>query len=193
MTSIPEISARGSLILWADTREGKKCRPLDHIRQLPFFHQLCWHPILRSFSLYINLFQIFIQCRTYFVSWNILHLLFTHALLQDHLFQGSAPFWSYFVLCVVRIGTKYRLRLKHYTDALQYAAGAVNVLILWVYEGKRCKAHADCLSVERFSTSRTIRNLEGINRRHLIILSYHWLYLVIIEWFAIRYLWRTFG
>ena len=51
MTSIPEISARGSLILWAkfqipvgprpcagprSGREGEKCRSLHHMRQIPY-------------------------------------------------------------------------------------------------------------------------------------------------------------
>ena len=34
-------------------REGEKCRPLDHMRQIPFIHQLCSHPKLRSISIYI--------------------------------------------------------------------------------------------------------------------------------------------
>ena len=53
MKSIPEISARGSLILWArfqipvgprpcadhrSGREGEKCRPLDHMREIPYVH-----------------------------------------------------------------------------------------------------------------------------------------------------------
>ena len=69
MTSIPEISARGSLILWAkfqipvgprpcagprSGREGEKCRPLDHMRHIPFIHQLCSHPTLRPISIYIQ-------------------------------------------------------------------------------------------------------------------------------------------
>ena len=69
MTSIPEISARGSLILWAQFqipvgprsgREGEKCRLLDHMRQIPFIHQLCSHPSQRWISIYIqNSFSYF--------------------------------------------------------------------------------------------------------------------------------------
>ena len=68
MTSIPEISARGSLILCAkfqipvgprSGREGEKCRPLDHMRHIPFFHQLCSHLVLRSIAIYIQNYSIY--------------------------------------------------------------------------------------------------------------------------------------
>ena len=76
MTSILEISARGSLILWAkfqipvgprSGREGEKCRPLDHIRQIPFINQA-------PFASHIKInFYIFIQnSSTYFF-----HVVFT--------------------------------------------------------------------------------------------------------------------
>ena len=61
MTSIPEISARGSLILRAkfqipvgprSGREGEKCRPLDHMRQIPFIHQAPFVSFIK-FNVYI--------------------------------------------------------------------------------------------------------------------------------------------
>ena len=68
MTSILEISARGSLILWArfhkpvcprSGREEEKCQTLDHIRQIPYFHQA---PFMRfttvNFNIYTKLFRL---------------------------------------------------------------------------------------------------------------------------------------
>ena len=31
----------------------------DHMRQFPFIHQLCSHPLVKSISIYIKLFQIY--------------------------------------------------------------------------------------------------------------------------------------
>ena len=84
MTSIPEVSARGSLILWSkcqipvgprSDREGERCRPLDHIRQIPFIHQLCSHYAIGSNSLYIQ-------------SWSsyFLHMVFTLCLKTLHIY-----------------------------------------------------------------------------------------------------------
>ena len=117
MTSIPEISARGSLILWAkfqipvdprpcvgprSGRKGDKWRPLDHERHGYPFHQpalFTHHNARISFYIYAKLFQLSLPCGIYIMSCNIVHLLFTHALFQIH-FQGSASFWSNF-------GTRY--------------------------------------------------------------------------------------
>ena len=82
MTSIPEISARGSHILWAkfqipvdpglcvgprSGRKGEKCRPLDHTRHTPFINQLCSLTImLGSVSIYIG------NCSSY-----LFHVVFT--------------------------------------------------------------------------------------------------------------------
>ena len=132
MTSIPEISARGSLILWGKClipdgprsgREGEKCRPLDHMRHIPFIHQLCSHPTLSiPFNIYTKLLQIFLACGVYIMSWNIVHLSFPHALVQNDLFQGSVPFWSHFVLYVVCISARYSeaMPLTLDTDATQH-------------------------------------------------------------------------
>ena len=130
MTSIPEISARGSLILWAkfqipvgprSGREGEKCRPLDHMWQIPFINQAPFVTYTKiNFSIYTKLLHIFLPCGIYIAYWNIEDLLFTHALLQNSLFQGSAPFWSLFVWILVRISsTRYSetLLLKLDTDA----------------------------------------------------------------------------
>ena len=58
-----------------------------------------------NFYIYTKLFQLFLPCGIHIAAWNSVHLSFTHALFQNHLFQGSAPFWSHFVLYEVRIVT----------------------------------------------------------------------------------------
>ena len=134
MTSIPELSARGSLILWAKCqipvgprpcvgpksgRKGEKCRPLDHLRHIPFIHQLCSHPTLRSISVYIqNCFSHFFHV-VYTLWLETLYICHLRMLFPNHLLQGSAPsFWNHFALCVVRISTRYShtLPLKLDTD-----------------------------------------------------------------------------
>ena len=79
MTSIPEISARGSLILWAkfqipvgprSGREGEKCRPLDHIRQIPYVHPalfLSYTGII--FCIYAKDFHRFHPYGNHIASW----------------------------------------------------------------------------------------------------------------------------
>ena len=62
-----------------------------------------------SFSIYTRLFQVFVPCGIYIVNWKIVHLSFTHALVQNYKFQrivDSLHFRSHF-LHVVPIGTKY--------------------------------------------------------------------------------------
>ena len=101
MTSIPEISARGSLILWAkfqipvgpwSGREGEKCRPLDHIRQIPYVQPalfLSYTGII--FCIYAKDFHRFHPYGNHIASWYNVDLSFTHALLQNHLLR-SQPF-----------------------------------------------------------------------------------------------------
>ena len=98
MTSIPEISACGSLILWAkfqipvgprSGREGEKCRPLDHIRQIPYVHPalfLSYTGII--FCIYAKDFHRFHPYGNHIASWYNVDLSFTHALLQNHLLRN---------------------------------------------------------------------------------------------------------
>ena len=108
MTSIPEISARGSLILWAQVSDT--CRPpirqggRDMSAPRPF-ETYPFHPPSSvrtytkiNFYIYTKPCQLFLPCGIYIVSWNIAYGWFTHAPFENHLFQGSAPFWSYFNL-----------------------------------------------------------------------------------------------
>ena len=100
MTSIPEISARGSLILWAkfqipvgprSGREGEKCRPLDHIRQIPYVHPalfLSYTGII--FCIYAKDFHRFHPYGNHIASWYNVDLSFTHALLQNHLLRSQS-------------------------------------------------------------------------------------------------------
>ena len=99
ITSISEISARGSLIQWAKCQmlvghrpcvgprsgwEGEKSRPLDHMKHVSFIHQLTLHTLLSiNFNIYTKLLQIFCACGVCFMSWNIVHLWFTHVLFQN--------------------------------------------------------------------------------------------------------------
>ena len=79
MTSILEISARGSLILWAkfqipvdprSGREGEKCRPLNHIRHIPFINQALFTLYNKiNFYIYAKVFQLFLRYGIYIVSW----------------------------------------------------------------------------------------------------------------------------
>ena len=75
MTNIPEISARGSPILWAkfqisvgprSGREGERCRPLGHMRHIPFIHlALSTSQSNTKFYIYSNLshlFMVFTMC-----------------------------------------------------------------------------------------------------------------------------------
>ena len=86
----------------------------------PFHPPALFTPCSRINScIYTKLFQSFLPCGIYIVSWNIAHLSCTHAPFQNHLFQGSAPFLSHFLHYVVRIGTRYSETLpwKLDTDA----------------------------------------------------------------------------
>ena len=60
-----------------------------------------------NLHIYTKLFQLFLPCGICFVPWNIEHLSCTHAPFQNHLFRGSSPFWSHFVLYVVGIDTRF--------------------------------------------------------------------------------------
>ena len=112
LTSIPEISARGSLLLWAVSGtsyrsgwKGEKCWPPDHVRHTSFIHQLCSHPTFWSISTYIQ------NCSHFFflgyLHCVLVHLLFTYALFHNNFFRGSAPLWNNCVIFVVRITLKH--------------------------------------------------------------------------------------
>ena len=90
-----------------------------------------------NFCIYTNLFQLFLPCGIYIVSWNIGHLSFAHTLFQNHFFQASAPFWSHFLLYV----DSYTLPLKLDTDTWQYGVDAVNVWIIRANERKGGQTH----------------------------------------------------
>ena len=111
MTSIPEISARGSLILCGEFqipvgprsgREGEKCRPLDHIRQVPFIHSALFSFYTNIDShIYAKVFQLFLLYGTYVVSWYGLHLSFTHAPIRTSHLKVHCDIWSDFVFHIV--------------------------------------------------------------------------------------------
>ena len=120
ITSISEISARGSLILWdkcqmpvgsrpcvgpRSDREGEECRPLDHMRHVSFIHQLTLHPLLSiNFKIYTKLLQIFCPCGVCIMSWNNVHYA---CALSEWLISRVSALWSHFVLYVVCITTRY--------------------------------------------------------------------------------------
>ena len=65
---VPEISARRSLLepsfrYLSPGREGEKCRPLDHMGQIPFIHSdrflICY-----NFYIYTIVYQLFLPCGT---------------------------------------------------------------------------------------------------------------------------------
>ena len=116
MTSIPEISARGSLILWAkfqilvgprpcagprSGREGEKCRPLDHIRQIPYVNPALFTSYNGiNFCIYARDFHSFHPYGNYIASWYDVDLSFTHALPQKY--SGTA-FWRAWRMKVLKV------------------------------------------------------------------------------------------
>ena len=77
-----------SLIFFITDREGEKCRPLDHMRQLPCINKAPLVPYTKiNFYIYTKLFHIYFPCGIYIASWNIVHLQYTHELFQNSLFQ----------------------------------------------------------------------------------------------------------
>ena len=68
-TMVPEISARRSLLepsfrYLSAGSEGEKCRPLDHVRQIPFIHSdqflLC-----NKYYIYVRVYHLSLPCGTY--------------------------------------------------------------------------------------------------------------------------------
>ena len=110
--------------IWQGGREMSAPRPYE---TYPF------HPpalfalyTMINFYIYTKLFQLFLPCGFFNVSWNTVELSFVHALFQNGLFQGSVPFRSHFVLYVVRlyirIGKRYSetlpLKTQHRCTAI---------------------------------------------------------------------------
>ena len=135
MTSIPGISARGSLILWAKCqipvgprpcvgprsgREGEKCRPLDHMRQIPFIHQLCSHPTVGSISIYIQ------NCSSHF--FHVVSTLCLGTLYICHL-RMRFPRTSYFQRHFEEISyVLLRDTMRHRSQTQIHRKMAVNTL-----------------------------------------------------------------
>jgi len=141
MTSIPEISARGSLILWAKCqipvgprpcvgprsgREGEKCRSLDHRKHIPFIHQLCSHTTLRTISTYIQ------NCSSYF--FNVVFMFcFGTLYICDLRMRSSRTTYSRYSailksfcpLCSTYWYEIQRESLKLGKDASQYGVGNI--------------------------------------------------------------------
>ena len=87
-TMLPEISARRSLLepsfrYLLPGREGEKCRPLDHTRQIPFVHSA--RLIVGSNSYIYNSISV-ISCMWYVQVYRHHHAYLTiaHALLHKH-------------------------------------------------------------------------------------------------------------
>ena len=82
--SLVSDTSRSPTLCRPPIRQGEKCRPQDHMRHIPFIHQLCSHPTLRLISVYIQ------KCSSYLFHvvltlghWNVVDSLFTHALFQS--------------------------------------------------------------------------------------------------------------
>ena len=83
---LPEISARRSLLepsfrYLSPGREGEKCRPLDHMGQIPFIHSDRFL-ILNNFYIYTILSHLFLPCGTVCGKNKCLHMTIAHALSQ---------------------------------------------------------------------------------------------------------------
>ena len=70
------------------------------MKRFLFNHQLCLHLTLRSIATYMQ------KSSSHF--FHVTIVTYACALPEPHLFQGSAPFWSRFVLYVIAcIGTRF--------------------------------------------------------------------------------------
>ena len=152
MTSIPEISARGSLILWAkfqipvgprSGREGENCRPLDHMRQIPFINQAPFAPFLMiSLCIYTKLFQLCLP-------FGIFHCVLKHCTfiiyacaLLEAIIKSFCPLCDLCDTYWYGIGMRYSETLPSKLDiyALQCSVSAVNVqIVLRVYQRNSVK------------------------------------------------------
>ena len=81
---LPEISARRSLLdpsfrYLSPGREGEKCRPLDHARQIPFIHSDRFL-IQSNFSTYRKVYQLFHPSGTH----NWVYMTIAHVPLSEN-------------------------------------------------------------------------------------------------------------
>ena len=93
---LPEISARRSLLepsfrYLSPGREGEKCRPLDHMGQIPFIHSdrfLIWN----NFYIYTIVYQLFLPCGTH----KCLYMTIAHVLSHKTQMMIATHFESHF-------------------------------------------------------------------------------------------------
>ena len=105
-------------------REGEKCRPLDHMRQIPFIHQLCSHYTITSISVYIYntvpciSFMWYLHC----VLEGYICYLRMRSFKIASVSRFRAILKSFCLLYAVRIGTRFSetMPLKLDTDASLY-------------------------------------------------------------------------
>ena len=69
---------------WA---QGEKCRPLDHMRQIPFIHSVRLYLII-TFYIYRKVYQLFFPCGRY--KWFLVRCVFVNyaCALAETLIQG---------------------------------------------------------------------------------------------------------
>ena len=127
---VSEISARRSLLepsfrYLSPGREGERCRPLDHMKQIPFFH---------SARLTVSRISIYTQqCCSNFphmvrssVSSYCIYLRVAHALLPKESLQGQSHY-----LCLVLFHTVRAGEYWHKTNSISACAFA-KPKILWI-------------------------------------------------------------
>ena len=85
-------------------REGEISRPLDHMRQIPFIHS-ARPKDSTNFYIYRTVFEIFSPYCTLTCILMRGYLTIVHALLQEHLFQGSDPLLLLFSIRYVVVTT----------------------------------------------------------------------------------------
>ena len=93
---LPEISARRSLLepsfrYLSPGREGEKCRPLDHMGQIPFIHSDRFLTC-SNFYIYTIVYQLFLPCGTY----KCVYMTIAHAPLQKTQIMFPSHFLSPF-------------------------------------------------------------------------------------------------
>ena len=83
--------------------EGEKCRPLDHMRQIPFIHTALFTSFMKiNFYIYAKVFQLFVPCGIHNVSLYVVH--FPLRMRSSSHLKSRLVFRFRVLLC---IGTKY--------------------------------------------------------------------------------------
>ena len=103
--------------------EGEKCRPLDHIWQIPFIHsgRLI---IGGNFYIYVKFLQLFSPCGTSSIPWHRAYLIIAGALLQKHslIFKVQRHHWSLVkfrtVWCILAQGMSHLRMLICWTNEM---------------------------------------------------------------------------